>query len=78
MRKGQRKLVFRAWDKVKKVMYTNPSNGVVGGMNDFFSFVLSVLPHKYLSGYNSKLDWLQSRQNRKSYILIPYTNIHGL
>jgi uncharacterized phage protein (TIGR01671 family) len=30
-------IIFRAWDKKKKVMHLNPFNGVIGGINDIFS-----------------------------------------
>ena len=32
-----KEIKFRAWDKRKRVMFTNPFNGVIGGMNDIFA-----------------------------------------
>jgi uncharacterized phage protein (TIGR01671 family) len=33
----ERRIILRAWDTLNKVMYTNPFNGQIGGMNDIFA-----------------------------------------
>lgn len=37
MKRGSRRILFRAWDTVNKTMHTNPFNGKIGGLNDIFS-----------------------------------------
>ena len=37
MKREQRRTLFRAWDKIKKVMHTNPFNGKTCGINDIFA-----------------------------------------
>jgi uncharacterized phage protein (TIGR01671 family) len=35
--KEKRRIAFRAWDILNKVMYLNPFNGKIGGLNDLFA-----------------------------------------
>jgi uncharacterized phage protein (TIGR01671 family) len=47
MKRKNREIVFRAWDKLNKAIYPNPFSGKIGGMNDIFANASNLIYMQY-------------------------------